>query len=168
MTAALDQIVARECHRCKHERCTRKRVASADDPRVAAAFADAVAIFPTNDIKYHVNKLRAVQWAGARLRHLYMAVARDRASSAVLNEKPHLEAEKLQWLQRHDKECGGLYGLLPLCVGMPVRAADHLDRARGILRGCKGTVLGWSACDGDVLHGVTLWNKLPTVILRKI
>ena len=164
---APDQILARECHRCKHERCTRKRVASADDPRVAAAFADAVAIFPTNDIKYHVNKLRAVQWAGARLRHLYMAVARDRASSAVLNEKPHLEAEKLQWLQRHDKECGGLYGLLPLCVGMPVRAADHLDRARGILRGCKGTVLGWSACDGDVLHGVTLWNKLPTVIYVK-
>ena len=132
-----------------------------------AAFADAVAIFPTNDIKYHANKLRALEWASARQRHLYIAVAQDTASSAVLNEKPHLADDKLQWLQRHDKECGGLYGVLPLCIGMPVRAADHLNRARGILRGCKGIVLGWSDSQGDVSDGVTLWNKLPTVVYVK-
>ena len=137
-----DQILAQECDHCRMERCTRQRVASDHDPRVAAAFADAVAIFPTNDIKYHVNKLRALEWASARQRHLYMAVAQDTASSAVLHEKPHLADDKLQWLQRHDKECGGLYGLLPLCIGMPVRAADNLDRARGILRGCKGHRFG--------------------------
>ena len=50
---------------------------------------------------------------------------------------------------------------------MPVRAADHLDRARGILRGCKGTVLGWSDPQGDVSDGVTLWNKLPAVVYVK-
>ena len=54
-----------------------------------------------------------------------------------------------------------------MCIGMPVRAADHLDRARGILRGCKGTVLGWSDCQGDVLDGVTLWNKSPAVLYVK-
>ena len=32
---------------------------------------------------------------------------------------------------------------LPLCVGMPVAATDHLDRERGILRGCPGEVVGW-------------------------
>ena len=115
----------------------------------------------------HFPNQRALEWASARQRHLYIAVAQDTASSAVLHEKPHLADDKLQWLQRHDKECGGLYGLLPLCIGMPVRAADHLDRARGILRGCKGTVLGWSDCQGDALDGVTLWNKLPAVVYVK-
>ena len=165
--ASPEQILAQECRHCRTERCARQRVATADDPRVAAAFADAVAIFPTNDIKYHANKLRALEWASARQRHLYIAVAQDTASSAVLNEKPHLADDKLQWLQRHDKECGGLYGVLPLCIGMPVRAADHLDRARGILRGCKGIVLGWSDSQGDVSDGVTLWNKLPAVVYVK-
>ena len=94
------QIRAQECNQCRTERCTRQRVASNDDPRVAAAFADAVAIFPTNDIKYHANKLRALEWASARKRHLHIAVAQDTASSAVLHKKTHLADDKLQWLQR--------------------------------------------------------------------
>ena len=53
-------ILTQECHLCRAERRTRQRVASENDPRVAS-FADAVSIFPTNDIKYHVNKLRALQ-----------------------------------------------------------------------------------------------------------
>ena len=31
----------------------------------------------------------------------------------------------------------------------------------------KGTVLGWSDCQGDALDGVTLWNKLPAVVYVK-
>ena len=87
-----------------------------------------------------------------------------KASARVLQEKPDLTAEKLQWLQRHDKECGGLYGLLPLCVGMPVRATEHLDRRRCILKGCRGTIVGWSACAGEPENNVVLWNKLPEVV----
>ena len=77
----------------------------------------------------------------------------------MLRDKPNVLQEKVAWLQRHDQECGGLDGMLPICVGLPVRAADHLDRARGILKGCKGTIVGWStAPTGEI------WNKLPTVI----
>ena len=94
---------------------------------------------------------------------MHLAAARDKASARVLQEKPDLTAEKLQWLQRHDKECGGLYGLLPLCVGMPVRATEHLDRRRCILKGCRGTIVGWSACAGEP-ENVVLWNKLPEVV----
>ena len=61
----------------------------------------------------------------------------------ALREKPDLGKEKLTWLQRHDQDCGSLYGVLPLCQGMPVAAADHLDRSRGILRGCAGGIVGW-------------------------
>ena len=85
-----------------------------------------------------------------------------------MQEKPNLTAEKLQWLQRHDKECGGLYGVLPLCVGMPVRATDHLDRKRGILKGTKGLVVGWSeiADETPAPEGVVC-NALPAVVYVK-
>ena len=73
------------------------------------------------------------------------------------------------WLQRHDREAGDLYGTLPLCVGMPVAATDHLDRERGVLRGCSGRVCGWthdtpnaepSKQDGEV----RFWTKLPSAV----
>ena len=54
--------------------------------------------------------------------------------------------------------------MLPLCVGMPVRATEHLDRRRCILKGCRGTVVGWSACAGEPENNVVLWNKLPEVV----
>eukprot|EP00435_Cladocopium_sp_Y103_P052258 s774_g16.t1 len=126
-----EQILQHECATCSHDRASRELVARGSaDPRFHAEFANAVSIFGTNDIKYHVNKVRAVQWATSRGKQVQLAVARDKASATVLQEKPDLAAEKLQWLQRHDKECGELYGMLPLCVGMPVRATDHLDRKR--------------------------------------
>ena len=45
------------------------------DPRFQNAFADATGIFATNDVKYHVNKRRALRWAAehevvARYGHL--------------------------------------------------------------------------------------------------
>ena len=109
-----------------------------------ANFAAANAILPTNAVKYHVNKLRAQEWAKQHQERIRYAIGQDRISSAALREKPDLMNEKLEWLQRHDQECGGLYGVLPICMGLPVRATDHLDRAKGILRGCRGVVVGWS------------------------
>ena len=56
--------------------------------------------------------------------------------------------------------------MLPLCVGMPVRATDHLDRKRGILKGTKGyVVVGWSAIANEtpVPEGVVC-NNLPAVV----
>ena len=34
-------------------------------------------------------------------------------SSVALREKPDLGQDKLSWLQRHDQDCGALYGVLP-------------------------------------------------------
>ena len=108
----------------------------------------AKAIFATNAVKYHVNKLRAQEWASKHGQQLQCAIARDRISSAALQEQPDLGREKLAWLHRHDQECGGLYGVLPLCVGMPVTATSHLARRRRILKGCPGEVVGWTAPEG--------------------
>ena len=163
-----EEIRQRECVTCRKERASRHLVACANDPRFYQDFAEATAIFATNDIKYHANKRRAVRWAIEQKQMPHIAVARDVASATVLQDKPDLATEKLQWLQRHDQECGGLYGVLPLCIGLPVRATDHLDRQRGILKGCKGTVVGWcgwsSARDAVVGDGVTLWNTLPEIV----
>ena len=87
----------------------------------------------------------------------------------ALREKPDLDKEKLTWLQRHDQDCGSLYGVLPLCLAMPVAAADHLDRGRGILRGCAGEIVGWvwpaDAVGGASQEATQIWNELPACIM---
>ena len=154
------QILDDECTVCAKERVSRRLVASTpDDPRFGTTFQAATSIFSTNDIKYHVNKVRARQWADAASVPLHYAIARDMASSTVLQEKPEAQRSKIEWLQRHDQECGGLYGILPICLTLPVRATEHLDRRRGILKGCKGKIIGWSAAPDT-----QIWNKLPEAI----
>ena len=139
--AAPEAILSLECDICKKERQSKARVADGSLAAVAK-FAGAEAIFATNAVKYHVNKLRAKAWAAETGQVLHHAIAKDGVSSAALREKPDLGKEKLTWLQRHDQDCGSLYGVFPLCIGMPVAAADHLDRSRGILRGCGNRWLG--------------------------
>ena len=158
-------VWAQECIVCKRERASKALVL--DGKRVDACVAEADAILPTNAVKYHVNKLRTQEWAKRHQERIRYAIGQDRISSAALREKPDLINEKLEWLQRHDQECGGLYGVLPICMGLPVRATDHIDRAKGILRGCRGVVVGWSqehvteSCDqGDAI----IWNTLPVAI----
>ena len=60
----------------------------------------------------------------------------------MLNEKPNILEEKKIWLQRHDKDCSGLYGMLPLAKGMPVALTDHVDRnpQKNLLRGRIGYI----------------------------
>ena len=158
-------VCAQECSVCKSERASKALVLRGK--LRDANFAAANAILPTNAVKYHVNKLRAQEWAKQHQERIRYAIGQDRISSAALREKPDLMNEKLEWLQRHDQECGGLCGVLPICMGLPVRATDHLDRAKGILRGCRGVVVGWShepvtesSAQGDAI----IWNTLPVAI----
>ena len=157
-----------ERKQCQHERASKKRVLDGnmrgDEQR---KLEQAKAVFATNAVKYHVNKLRALDWARQHRQEVKYAIAKDTISSRALQEKPDLGKDKLTWLQRHDQDCGGLYGVLPLCIGMPVTATDHLDRRRGILKGCPGTVVGWSwheaagTAAGSTTH---IWNQLPTCV----
>ena len=159
-------VRARECGVCKEERASKALVLHGQLGDACVAAADA--ILPTNAVKYHVNKLRAQEWAKQHQESIRYAICQDRISSAALREKPDLMNEKLDWLQKHDQECGGLYGVLPLCMGLPVRATDHIDRAKGILRGCRGVVVGWSQePESESLEqeeGNIIWNTLPVAI----
>ena len=61
------RIQQQECSVCAEDRASRALVVDANpDARCQEALENAVAIFGTNDIKYHVNKRRAMQWATSR------------------------------------------------------------------------------------------------------
>ena len=162
----------KSCTTCREERASRRLVATgADDPRFLGHFVGAPSVFATNVRKCHTNKVRAEAFAGRAGRELHYVVAQDRTSAAVVREKPNLAQEKLAWLQRHDRECGELCGMLPLCEGMPVFLTDHVNRKRNfkLLKGRKGYVRGWQhATAGAVLlaePGTVVWNELPKAVL---
>ena len=165
---APERILEEECKVCKSERRSKALVAATpQDPRLQNELKDATCIFATNAVKY-----RAREFAAKARQQIYYSIAEDLASAAVLAEKPHLEEDKVKWLQRHDRESGNLYGTLPLCIGMPVSATDHLDRARRVLRGCAGTVCGWThasdksevtRADGHVRY----WAEMPAAVYVK-
>ena len=71
---------------------------------------------------YHVNKLRAQEWAASRQKQVYYAIAKDRISSRALQEKPDLGPRQ------------GKIGL----------AATARSRLRSIVWGV--TTLHWHAC----------------------
>ena len=100
---------------CAVERQSKNSVVSSHhDPRLQDDhFVEAQAIFPNNDIKYEVCKKRARIFAAKRREAISWSKAHDTPSSAVLSNKPDIVEQKLEWLKRHDKDCGDLYGMLP-------------------------------------------------------
>ena len=108
-------------------------------------FLTSPAVFPTNDSKYDVNKKRSLNYAAAMNQGIMYCVANDKPSTQALRERPDLSARKLEFLSRHDRESGDLYGILPLIKGMPVAMTDHIDRSldKRILRGRVGHVHSW-------------------------
>ena len=162
-------IIQKECSTCQAERASRRLVASGpDDPRFANELARGHAIFSTNVVKCHVNRIRAEQWARLHGQRLYYAIAQDLASSQALHAKPDLAKEKLMWLQGSDADCGDRCSVLPLCMGMPVQAREHIYRGDfKILRGCHGFVRGWSATtnEQETTQKDVIWNKPPAYAL---
>jgi len=155
-------IQAHECTACKTERARRNRVImSTDDVRYnSSQFKQEIMIVANNDLKFDACKRRAAQFARDTHQRVLWAPADDQAMHDDLIRRPTLQDEKISWLQRHDKECGGLYGLLPLVRGMRVACTTHLDRSdKALLRGRSGTLVGWkldprddrpaAACKGD-------------------
>jgi hypothetical protein len=143
-----------ECPHCKEQRRTKKLVATAtSDTRFQKKrFQTARTIVPNNDVKYELNKRRAREWAIAKKRPTLWSYARDKPNAEALACEPNLLEKKLEWLQRHDRECGSLYGMLPIVKGLPVALTDHIDRSpdKNLLRGRVGTIEGWILDDEDL------------------
>ena len=71
-------------------------------------------IFPSNDIKYDTNKTRATRFAESQGEGILWSPAKDVATTEVLKECPSVLARKVEWLSKHDRDTGDLYGMLPL------------------------------------------------------
>jgi hypothetical protein len=98
--------------------------------------------------------------------------AKDKPSVEALRERPDLPAQKLSWLQRHDRESGDLYGIVTLAKGMPVALTDHIDRSpdKQLLRGKIGEIHSWILNEKETSvyeNGVRVLKKLPKVVMVK-
>jgi hypothetical protein len=87
-----------------------------------------------------------------------------------LRERPDLPAQKLSWLQRHDRESGDLYGVVTLIKGMPVALADHIDQnpEKQLLRGKVGTLQSWILGENETSaysEGIRILSKMPKLVL---
>ena len=148
-----DVIRGEECVVCQTERSSKQLVATGpDDPRFASdIFTSAPLIVPNNDIKFHTNKTRAQEFAVKTAQQIVWAQAKDVPSAEVLKATPCDASAKLKWLNRHDRESGDLYGMLPLVRDMPVVLTDHLDRnpEENLLRGSRGRLHSWKLHDDE-------------------
>ena len=73
------------------------------------------------------------------------------------------QQQKLSWLQRHDRESGDLYGIVPLIKGMPVAVTDQ----KLILRGRVGTIHSWILSESETSvyeKGRRILRKMPKVV----
>ena len=113
--------------------------------------AEAPIITANNDVKCNVNRKRSKAFAWTPKLPMAWAVAKDQVTSQALRDEPALPPKKKEWLQRHDQECGGLYGLLPLVKGLPVALTDHIDRNpdKRLLRGKVGHIHSWILHSSD-------------------
>ncbi len=167
-------VMKTECEVCKQERKSNNLVLNRyGDSRIGSdEFLQAPAVFANNDMKYEVNNLRARLCARSRDSSITYVPAKDVPSTEALRERPDLPQGKLQWLQRHDRESGDLYGVVPLCVGMPVSCTDHVGRSpdKQLLRGHVGIVHSWveqSGPEAELKNGVRILKRLPNVVFVK-
>ena len=147
----------KECSVCCHERKRRCRVYKGkqydkgDARPQSKKFRHAVSVVPNNDLKMEICKHGAAQWARDHGQPILWCPADDRiASSCGLLEDDRLREKKISWLSKHDKNCGGLFGMLPLVQGMPIFLTNHLDRSsKALLRGRGGILLDWELHDNE-------------------
>ena len=129
-------------------------------------------MFANNDIKYESNKLRAKLFAAKRGEAITYCPAKDSPTKEALRERPDLPAQKMEWLRRHDRESGDLYGIVTLIKGMPVALTDHIDRSpdKQLLRGKVGSIHSWVLEEQETStfrEGVRILKKLPKIVLVK-
>jgi len=165
------ELQKKECSICQAERKEKHRVMDGrtDRRHRSEHFITAPAIFPNNDIKYEVNKCRAQIYAAEKKLAITWSIAKDKPSNKVIAEKPHIAEEKKVWLTRHDRDCGDLYGVLPLAVGLPVMLTDHYDRnpEKQLLKGRIGEVKSWITDDREdsEFEGSNRYLKYPPKVV---
>ena len=113
-----ETMQAMECGTCSTEISSKHRVAvgPSDPDFYKAKFMQARMIVANNDAKYDINKGRANHFGEHMKECPTWCQAEDTPTQQALILSPGLPAKKMQWLNRHDKECGKLYGISRYCI----------------------------------------------------
>ena len=124
-----------ECHVCSAERqrrcCVLRAGNDADEDRfLADPFAAAPYVHPFRHPSYHATQLRALVFAKTAQKRLLWVTAYDKVVSNNLDVPQQREEQrKERWLEFHDRKTGGLPGLLPLVLDMPMRFTESVSKA---------------------------------------
>ena len=106
------------------------------------------------------NCERKREWAASRQKRCTRRLRK--IGFRVAHCKKNQTSAKKNWLGcnrtiKTVEHCMGCYHFALACL----LATDHLDRDRGILRGCPGTVVGWKLAEaqhGDTDNKGHIWN----------
>lgn len=150
-------VMKQECKVCKQHRLSRCRVmkGAKDKCLTHKKFAEAPVIVTNNDMKNAICKARACLFAKNKKHNILWVRAVDKPSAQTTHvilrdiekneQSDSMHTNQLNWLSLPARKCGNLFGMLPLTVGMPVAAMNHLNRSADmqLLRGARGHVTGW-------------------------
>ena len=100
-------------------------------------------------------------------------LAKDTPSTEALRLRQDLPSQTISWLNRHDRESGDLYGMLPLMIRMPVAVTEHIHRSyeNQILKGRVGYNHSWVLASDEKSHyeeNVRILHKLPKVVFVEL
>ena len=125
-----------------------------DGTHMQEPFAHAPYIHPWNAPKYHAQQLRAVTFAKATNQRLLWIVAHDWLVANGDEKLIPQRVEKLrsQFLHLHDKKTAGIMGLFPAVLNLPVRITQTEDASVGAVKNARGTLIGWTLPDVEVVR----------------
>ena len=151
-----------ECDHCKKERVRRRVVLQQEDEVdmerfQSPPFSTAPYVHPFRHPSYFATHVRALHMAKVENRRLSWCVAFDKPKGGSL-QGGTMEAEKRKerWLELHDRNTGGIPGLLPLVLDMPVRFSDAVDkdaRVQGVFKHTRGILRGWDLDETEAHRG---------------
>ena len=133
-------------------------------------FTEAPALYSFNVPKYLNILLRAQEFAKEHNKKLSWCYAKDVPLHAGDRELAvDVLMRKLQvWLSMHDQKTEHLSSVFPLVDDLPVRLTDSIDRDRGLYKGRRGRLHGWTKHPDDIPieldNGECILTRMPLVI----
>ena len=132
-------------------------------------FTDAPFVHPFRHPCYHAQQLRAISFAQTHGRRLLWITAYDDPKTI---EKGHgaekHEERKERWMEFHDRFTGGIPGLFPLVLDLPVRFTDAPNasaREQGVFKNARGWLRGWDLTEEEKARLAEMTE--PEVVLQR-
>ena len=138
-----------KCKAERQRRCCILRPQNQDNEArfVVEPFAAVPYVYPFRHPLYHAARLRALLFAKTAQKRLLWFVAVDKVTgNSLQGTAEQMETRKERWLELHDRYTGGIAGLVPFALDMPVRFTDGSDRAAremGVFKHTRGVLRGW-------------------------